>query len=216
MSFSSSRLAILATAALAVTVAASSAEAQNRRAVPRGRASGQINGQPGQARVAQAHYENGVRDGLREGRTDARRGDRFRFNDERAWQRGSAPFRQGFEAGYRRGYEIERRGGYVGDRGSGGYGDGGYRGNGGYGRGEYGRSGAPIYANPAVAAGFNDGYEQGLEDARDGDRFDPIRAKDYRDADNDYDRRFGTKAQWQVAYREGFRSGYERGYREGR
>ncbi|MEX2272106.1 MAG: hypothetical protein WD690_11565 [Vicinamibacterales bacterium] len=206
MSFSSSRLAILATAAFAVTVAATSAEAQNRRAIPRAQADGQ-------ARAAQAQYDNGVRDGLREGRTDARRGDRFGFS-ERAWQRGSAAFRQGFEAGYRRAYEIERRGGYVGRGGNRGYGG---RGSGRYGGGGYGagRSGAPTYANPATAAGYNDGYEQGLEDARDGDRFDPIRSKDYREADNDYDRRFGTKAQWQVAYREGFRSGYEQGYRAG-
>lgn len=203
---SSSRLVILATAAFAVSVAASPADAQYNRAIPRAQADAQ-------SRAAQQQFDNGLRDGLRAGQTDARRGDRFGFNDEREWQRGSAPFRQGFEAGYRRGY--------VGDRGSGGYGGGGYGGNGGnggyggYGRGGYGngRSGA-IYANPAVAAGFNDGYEQGLEDARDGDRFDPIRAKDYRKADHGYDKRFGTKAQWQVAYRDGFRSGYERGYRE--
>ena len=65
-----------------------------------------------------------------------------------------------------------------------------------------------------MAAGFNDGFEQGIDDARDGDRFDPIRAKDYREGDNGYDKRYGTKAQWQIAYRDGFRAGYERGYRE--
>ena len=201
MTFSSSRMAIFSfMAALAVTAAAAPAEAQNRRAVPRAQADRQ-------AREAQMHFDNGVRDGLREGQTDARRGDRFGFNDERAWQRGSAPYRQGFEAGYRRAYQLNQRGGYGAYGGSGVYGGGGYGGNG-------GRSRAPIYANPAMAAGFNDGYEQGFEDARDGDRYDPIRAKDYRDADNDYDRRFGTKAQWQVAYREGFRAGYQQGYEE--
>lgn len=199
MTISSSRLMTLATAAFAVSVATAPLDAQNRRAIPRAQADSQ-------ARAAQQQYERGAREGLREGETDARRGDRFGFTDERDWQRGSAPYRQGFEAGYRRGY--------GGSRGSGGYGGGGYGGNGGYGGYDSGRGDARIYANPATAAGFNDGYEQGLEDARDGDRYDPIRAKDYRDADNDYDRRFGTKAQWQVAYREGFRGGYDRGYRE--
>ena len=55
-----------------------------------------------------------------------------------------------------------------------------------------------------------------MEDARDGDRFDPVRAKDYRDGDNGYDRRYGTRDQWKVAYRDGSKAGYERGYREAR
>ena len=55
-----------------------------------------------------------------------------------------------------------------------------------------------------------------MEDARDGDRYDPVRAKDYRDGDNGYDRRFGTRDQWKIAYRDGFKAGYERGYREAR
>src|SRR5688500_18146955 len=151
MTFSSSRMAIFSfMAALAVTAAASPAEAQNRRAIPRAQADRQ-------AREAQTHFDNGVRDGLREGQTDARRRDRFDFSDERAWQRGNAPYRQGFETGYRRGF-AGSGGGYGGGvyRGNDPYG----RGNGGYGRGN-GRSGSGIYANPAMAAGFNDGFEQG-------------------------------------------------------
>ena len=204
MSVSSSRLAVLATAALAVSVAATTLEAQSRRAVPRAQAGAAVNGQ----RAAQAQFDNGYRDGLREGETDARRGERFNFTDERAWQRtrDNRPFRDGFERGYGEGY---RRGGYVGRGGYGGRHDGGYRGNGCYG-------GYGAYSNPATAAGFDDGYEEGLDDARDNDRYDPIRSKDYRDGDNGYDRRFGTKDQWKIAYREGFKLGYEQGYREGR
>lgn len=204
MAFSSSRLAILATAALAVTVAATSAGAQT---LPR---------------AAQAQFDNGYRDGLREGETDARRNERFNFTDERGWQRANTnrPFREGFERGYADGFRRQDRGGYVGDRGYGGYGGRGNGGNGGYGRGGNGRwergVGARIYANPAMAAGFDDGYEQGMEDARDNDRYDPVRAKDYRDGDNDYDRRYGTRDQWKIAYREGFKAGYDRGYREAR
>jgi hypothetical protein len=182
MGIPTSRLTILATAALAVTVAATSVEAQSPRA-------------------AQAQFDNGYREGLREGQTDARRNERFNYTDERAWQRAgnNRPFREGFERGYADGF---RRGGSVGRGGYGGYGN--------------GRPGARIYTNPAMAAGFDDGYEQGMDDARDGDRYDPVRAKDYRDGDNDYDRRYGTKDQWKIAYREGFKAGYERGYREAR
>ena len=180
MAISTSRLTILATAALAVTVAATSADAQSPRA-------------------AQAQFDNGYREGVREGQNDARRNERFNYTDERDWQRAdrNRPFREGFERGYAEGF---RRGGYVGQGGYGGYG---------------GR-GARIYSNPAIAAGFDDGYEQGMEDARDGERYDPVRAKDYRDGDNGYDRRFGTRDQWKLAYRDGFKAGYERGYREAR
>lgn len=79
MSRSFSRLAVLATAALTITV--STAHAQGRRAIPRGQAQGQITNQ----RAVQAQFDNGYRDGLREGQTDARRNDRFNFQDERAW-----------------------------------------------------------------------------------------------------------------------------------
>lgn len=146
--------------------------------------------------TARAHFERGYRDGLRAGETDARRGERFNFTDERNWQRarGDYAFREGFERGYAEGYR--RRGGYVGDRGRGGYGG--------------------TYANPAAARGFEDGYKRGYDDGRDGDRYNPIGERDYRDGDNGYDRRFGTREQWKIAYREGFRAGYDRGYREAR
>jgi len=139
-----------------------------------------------QAGASQAQFDRGFRLGVRAGETDARRGERFNYNDERDWQRaGSRAFRDGFERGYSDG---DRRGGYGGG----------------------------VYADPATAAGFEDGYRQGVDDARDRDRFDPVRAKRYREGDRGYDRRYGTREQWKVAYRQAFRAGYERGYREGR
>ena len=180
-------LALLAASACGVTYA------QNGRGFPR-------------ASTSQIEFDHGVRLGGRAGETDARRGERFNYRDERDWQRAdSRAFREGFERGYAEAY---RRGGYVG-RGS--YGWYGGRGDGGYRVGE-----RDVYANPATAAGFEDGYRQGREDGRNGDRFDPVRAKRYREGDRGYDRRYGTREQWKAAYRQGFRAGYERGYREGR
>lgn len=178
--------------ALVASSACGVAYAQGGRSFPR-------------ASAAQAQFDQGFRLGVRAGETDARRGERFNYRDERDWQRsGSRPFRDGFERGYSDGY---RRGGYVGRGGSGVYGG---RGDGGY------RGGGAVYADPATAAGFEDGYRQGAEDARDGDRFDPVRAKRYREGDRGYDRRYGSREQWKTAYRQGFRAGYERGSREGR
>ena len=61
---------------------------------------------------------------------------------------------------------------YEGRPGQDGYGR--YRG---YGGREY-----------ALNRGFNDGYEQGFEAARDRDRYEPRRERWYRDAERGYDR----------------------------
>ena len=66
----------------------------------------------------------------------------------------------------------------------------------------------------AFERGFSDGYREGLEDARDGDRFDVYGQRQYRRGDGGYDRRFGSRERYKDDYRDGFRSGYERGYRE--
>ena len=183
MSFSFRRLTTLG--AVVVAFAAASAcgvAAQTWRGVP--------------STQSRTQFERGYRDGVRAGETDARRGDRFNFTDERSYRqaRGNYAFRDGFERGYNEGYR--RRGGYAG-RGGRRYG------------GSYGRS-----ANPATARGFDDGYKAGRDDGNDGDRYNPIGARDYRDGENGYDRRFGTREQWKIAYREGFKIGYERGYWE--
>jgi hypothetical protein len=76
-------------------------------------------------------------------------------------------------------------------------------------RGRYG------YENVPFDNGYRDGYDKGLEDARDNDRFDPTRHGRYRSGDRGYDRRYGSKEEYKSAYREGFRSGYEEAYRGG-
>lgn len=74
-------------------------------------------------------------------------------------------------------------------------------------RGGYG------YQNVPFRNGYDDGYEKGRDDARDRDRFDPTRQGRYKSADHGYDRRYGTKDQYRVVYRDGFRAGYDEAYR---
>lgn len=72
-------------------------------------------------------FERGREDGWREGYNDARRGQRFDFDDERCWRRADAGwhpemgpryvyahgYRRGFEEAYRRGYEAGARPGWC-------------------------------------------------------------------------------------------------------
>ena len=61
-------------------------------------------------------------------------------------------------------------------------------------------------------SGYQDGYRQGRDDARDGDRFDPRGQREYRNADNG---RYRSNDARRV-YRQGFERGYEEGYRDAR
>lgn len=76
-------------------------------------------------------------------------------------------------------------------------------------RGGYG------YGDLAFENGFNDGYEQGIEDGRDRDRYDPLRHRRFRSADRGYEGWYGSRDAYKIRYRDGFREGYERGYRDG-
>lgn len=187
-------------------------------------------------------YDNGYREGVKEGEKDGRKSDAFNFRDEGAWRnadkgyhrtygdrgRYQQMFRDGFETGYADAYRrYAPYSGYGNDP----YGNDRY-GNG-RGRAVPRRSPAPYptYPNRAPGAygypgnrgfgynaaysnGLKDGYEKGREDARDRDRYDPLRHKWYRDGDRDYEREYGPKQQYVEAYRSAFREGYDRGYRE--
>jgi hypothetical protein len=72
------------------------------------------------------------------------------------------------------------------------------------------------YSDPAYARGFDDGYQRGLDAARDGDRYDVRREGWYRSADRGYDRRYGSRDGYRQVYRDGFTRGYDQGYREAR
>jgi hypothetical protein len=163
-------------------------------------------------------YHEGYLRGIRAGEQDARRGDRFEFYDEgdyrsadhgyrrefgnREYYRNE--YRRGFEAGYSNGYRGVRGGRYDTPGPGGRYG---YPGYPGYGdaRGRF---------DVAAQQGFNDGYEAGFDDGRDGRRFDPIAESRYRSGDRGYRSSYGARELYKANYRDGFRDGYEQGFRD--
>jgi hypothetical protein len=168
-------------------------------------------------------YDNGFREGVKNGEHDGRdrrdyRVDRdsdYREADE-GYHRGDGldrdqyrrVFRRGYEAGYAEGYNRFARP----DRG---YGDPRRVTPGVVIQPSYGPYGASRgYQSPAAQNGYRDGLEAGRKDARDRERFDPIRAKRYREGDHDYDRRYGPRDEYQRDYRAAFQQGYEQAYRE--
>lgn len=203
---------------LAATIAASPASAQSWPGTQR-------NGSY-QARAS----EYGHRDGLARGERDGRDNRAYALDQHREYQRADSgydrrhgdlrsyqqEYRNAFATGYREGYARYGRGtaqqrggvGYPSTGGSNRYPD--YPSTRQDGRSGYGYS-SP---GPGYDAGYSDGYEQGLDDADDRDRFDPLRHGRYKSADHGYDRRYGSKDAFKNAYREGFRIGYERGYRD--
>ena len=69
------------------------------------------------------------------------------------------------------------------------------------------------YNGPARDYGYRDGYEKGVEDARDRDRYDPYRHGRYRSANRGYDRDYGSRDAYRAVYRDAFEAGYANGYR---
>jgi flagellar biosynthesis/type III secretory pathway protein FliH len=152
-----------------------------------------------------AQYDRGYRDGFRDGERDARQGRAFDFDNDRRLSRQRDEFQRGYAEGYRAGYE-QFRGRARNNRSDRGFGG-----------GFFGRDRGPRarYQDPAFARGYSDGYERGLDDGRDRDRYDPVRHRDYRDADDGYFRDYGQRQAYENNYRAGFRQGYEEGYRDG-
>ncbi len=171
-------------------------------------------------------HDRGYQSGIAIGRDDARRGWSQDVSRHDVYRRANVgftvgglsiqfyqtSFRRGFDDGYRTGYAEIR----IGAGRTPGYGYGGaaypeqvYRGG-------YGGYGGYGYARQDIAfdRGFNDGYREGLEDARDGDRYDVVGQRNYRRGDKGYNRRYGPRDAYSVVYRDGFRAGYDRGYRE--
>jgi hypothetical protein len=78
-----------------------------------------------------------------------------------------------------------------------------------------GRANARIFQDPASATGYDSGYDRGASDGRDGQRYDPVKHKDYRDAERGYSESYGSRDGYKTNFRTGFRQGYEDGYRDG-
>jgi hypothetical protein len=167
-------------------------------------------------------YDYGYREGLEQGNNDARRNRSFsperhgEFRDaDDGFRRGDGDrsfyrqnYRQGFQVGYRESYNRLARS-------NGGYGVYGNRG---------GVYGGPVYQDPRVVTprggygnyaaqvGYRDGFDAGRNDARDRNRFDPVRSKRYRDGDHDYNNRYGDRELYKRDYRVAFEQGYREGY----
>jgi hypothetical protein len=180
----------------------------------------------------QAAYDNGFREGIKQGEHDGRKNDVFAFQDERTFQRADkgyhreygpldryrVAFRSGYSAGYSDGYQRYAR--------SYGYGPDSRRDS----RGPAYSNAYPGYPNaypgyppqsrgygsPAFQNGVNDGFEKGAEDARKDRSYDPRRHSWYRSGDRHYEGRYGNRESYKDIYRQGFTDGYDRGYREGR
>ncbi len=174
-----------------------------------------------------AAYDNGFREGVKQGENDGRRNNAFAFQDERTYQRADKGYHREFGTLER--YRTSFRSGY-----SAGYSDGYQR----YGR-NYGYNGRPDYSrgpgyptayprypqqspgyrgygSPAFQNGASDGFEKGVEDARKNRSYDPRRHSWYRSGDRHFEGRYGSRELYKDVYREGFTDGYDRGYREGR
>jgi hypothetical protein len=167
-------------------------------------------------------YDQGYREGVKRGEEDARRGDRFAYQDERDFQHADRGyhrslgdrdryrqiFRDGYAAGYSAGYSRFSR--YARNTGRpGSYGPQGVYGS-------YGGYGGYGHYSPAFDNGVREGHEKGREDARKNRSYDVLRHSWYRSGDRHFEREYGSRDQYKDLYRRGFQQGYERGYREGR
>jgi hypothetical protein len=157
-------------------------------------------------------FDRGYREGIEQGADDARRGRRFEIERSNLYRNGDRGYngrdgnREWYRNDFRRGYASGYRTGYYNVRGDGIQSRRDVRGP--------GRTRG--YQEPAFARGYSDGWDKGLDDGRDRDRYDPVRHGDYKDADNGYERNYGSKDAYKNNYRTGFRQGYEDGYRNAR
>jgi len=169
-----------------------------------------------QSRVAPG-YDEGYQRGLRAGADDVRRGSAFNFSINIDFRRGDAGYRAQFgsrdhyRSEFRRAFEIGYRAAYSTGYTS-GYND----------RGRVDNRPGPPWANGRAGArldvathqGYSDGYEAGLDDGRDGRRFDPVGERRYRSADRGYNASYGSRERYKTNYRTGFLSGYEAAYQD--
>jgi len=210
-------LALLATLGLPASAAAQPGLGRTPGDTLRYTASGELPVSYYDAR--RAAYDRGYREGLKQGEQDARRGATFGYHNARDFQRADKGYHRSL--GDRERYRQMFRDGYAA-----GYSDGysrayprAERARGPYRPGTYGsRAPAPYgaYVSPALDNGLRDGHEKGLEDARRGRAFDPIRHAWYRSGDRNYRGQYGSREDYKSLYRRGFQQGYERGYQEGR
>lgn len=69
------------------------------------------------------------------------------------------------------------------------------------------------FLNRARQQGYQDGMDVGMEQSRDGRRYDPGSSSRYRNATNGYESWMRNKDGYRNAYRQAFTQGYNEGYR---
>lgn len=76
------------------------------------------------------------------------------------------------------------------------------------------------YMNTAQRYGYQDGFRDGADAAREGDRYHPQNSGDWQKGTNGYESRYGNRGAYKQAYRssylEGYRAGYQRADNRGR
>jgi hypothetical protein len=82
-----------------------------------------------------------------------------------------------------------------------------YRNNNGY----YNNSYNYVY-RIAQQNGYRDGYNKGIEERREGDRYNPQDTRPYRNGLNGYNRNMGNREQYKQIYRQAFLQGFRQGY----
>ena len=147
-------------------------------------------------------YERAYLIGFNDGERDGRRGQAFEYDHETQLRRATIEYRRGYTEGYRDGYGRNRRGSLDASAfgGPGGPFPGSRRG---------------VFNDPAFSRGQSEGFREGFEDGRGRARYDPVRHRQYRAADDGFFSGYGTRDGYRNNYRDGFRQGYEEGYREG-
>jgi hypothetical protein len=179
-------------------------------------------------------YDLGYREGVRDGESDIRRGrdysytrhDTYRDADQ-GYRRNEGDrdqyrrsFRQGYQTGYSEAYNRYAGSSRNNPRG-GAYPT--------YPVGPAYPNYPPAYPNypngtavprgsvsQAGQIGYRDGLEAGRNAARSRERYDPVRAKRYREGDHDYNNRYGSRDEYKREYRAAFEQGYREGYGRGR
>jgi hypothetical protein len=79
----------------------------------------------------------------------------------------------------------------------------------------YAQRGGGYYRNmdrQAYDIGYNEGVQQGQNDARRGRSYSYQQHSEYRNADNGYRREYGDRELYRQSYRQGFQTGYGEGY----
>jgi hypothetical protein len=76
----------------------------------------------------------------------------------------------------------------------------------------YSRGGYNYENNVARRFGYQDGYNEGLNDRRTGHSYRPTHDSSYRHADRGYEHNFGSRGYYKQVYREAYMQGYSRGF----